>query len=237
MTTLILIRHGENDFVGKRLAGRLPDVHLNERGQQQALALAQALAGAPVRAIYSSPLERARETAAPLAEMMGLEVLIEPGLNEIDAGQWQGRFLRQLRRLKAWKAVQNQPATFRFPQGETFAEAQARAVEALQRIAERHPDELVACFTHADVIRLVTAYFLNMPLDSFQRLGADTASITVVHLGKDGRVGVPRFNQVVGFVWLEEKKKPASAGKAGRQPRQGSPSNGKESPPGKSATP
>lgn len=237
MTTLLLIRHGENDFVGKRLAGRLPDVHLNERGQQQALALAQALARAPVRAIYSSPLERARETAAPLAQLLGLEVRIEPGLNEIDVGEWQGRYLRQLRRLKAWKAVQTQPASFRFPQGETFAEAQARAVGALRRIAEHHPDELVACFSHADVIRLVTAYFLNMPLDSFQRLGADTASISMVHLGKDGQVGVPRFNQVVTFVWPEEKKKPASTGEAGRRPRQGSPFDGKGSPPKADAKP
>uniref|UniRef100_A0A7C4KFS2 Phosphoglycerate mutase n=1 Tax=Anaerolinea thermolimosa TaxID=229919 RepID=A0A7C4KFS2_9CHLR len=231
MTTLLLIRHGENDFVGKRLAGRLSGVHLNERGQQQAQALAQALARAPVRAIYSSPLERARETAAPLAQTLGLEVMIEPGLNEIDVGEWQGRFLRQLRRLKAWKTVQTQPSAFRFPQGETFAEAQARAVGALRRIAERHPEEVVACFSHADVIRLATAYFLNMPLDSFQRLGADTASITVVHLGKDGRVGVPRFNQAVTFVWPEEKKKPASPGEAGRQSRRGPSTDGKGSPP------
>lgn len=231
MTTLLLIRHGENDFVGKRLAGRLPGVHLNERGQQQAQVLAQALARAPLKAIYSSPLERARETAAPLAQVLGLEVIIEPGLNEIDVGQWQGRYIRQLRRLKAWKAVQTQPSAFRFPQGETFAEAQIRAVDALQRIAERHPEEAVACFSHADVIRLVTAYFLNMPLDSFQRLGADTASITVVHLGKDGQVGVPRFNQVVAFMWPEEKKKPASRGEAGSQGRHGIPSDGKGSPP------
>jgi probable phosphomutase (TIGR03848 family) len=203
MTTILLIRHGENGFVGKRMAGRLPDVHLNENGRRQADEVAQALARAPIRAIYSSPMERARETAAPLAQVLGLEVQIVPGLNELDMGEWQGRTLKQLRRLKAWKTIQTQPSAFRFPGGASFAEAQAHAAAELQAIAARHPEDLVACFTHADVIRLVTAYFLGLPLDSFQRLGADTASLTVVMLGKEGQIAVPRINQMMKFEWLE----------------------------------
>ncbi|MBI4928099.1 MAG: histidine phosphatase family protein [Anaerolineae bacterium] len=215
MTTLLLIRHGENDTIGKKLAGRMAGVHLNEKGQAQAAALVPALEKAPIKAIYSSPLERAQETAVPLAQALALPVQTAPGLVEIAFGEWTGRSMKDLRRLKAWKAVQNEPATFRFPGGETFAEAQARAAGELRSIAERHPDELVACFTHADVIRLVTAHFLDVPLNSFQRLGADTASITVVHLGKDGRVAVPRVNQTVGFAWPEppQKKTPSKARK------------------------
>lgn len=207
MTLILLIRHGQNNLVGKSLAGRMPGVHLNERGQQQAQALATALLHAPIKAIYSSPMERAQETAAPLAQAHGLVVEIEPGLNEVDIGEWQGRSLKQLSRLNAWKTVQKQPSAFRFPQGETFAEAQARGVAALQAIAARHPEDVVACFSHADVIRLVTAYFLDVPLDSFQRIGADTASIAMLSIGKEGQVGVWRFNQVLDFSWPEPKKK------------------------------
>lgn len=207
MTTLLLIRHGENNFVGKRLAGRLPGVILNEKGQKQAEGLAHALQKAPIKAIYSSPMERAQQTAAPLANGLGLEVKIEPGLDEVHIGDWQGRSLNQLKRLKAWKMVQSRPSAFTFPNGESFLEAQERAAAALRGIAGRHPDDLVACFTHADIIRLVTAHFLDVPLDSFQRLGADTASITVIHLGKDGQVSVPRVNQVLGLDWPEPKKK------------------------------
>jgi probable phosphoglycerate mutase len=214
MTTLLLIRHGENNLVGKRLPGRIPGVHLNERGLKQAEALVPALQKAPLKAIYSSPLERARETAEPLAIALGLEVQLVPDLADVDPGQWTGRTLKSVQRLKAWKVVQGQPSTFRFPGGETFVEAQARAVEALNAIAARHPEDLVACFTHADVVRLVTAHYLGMSLDSFQRLGADTTSITVLHIGKEGQVSVPRINQVLGFEWPEEKpKKPAKAEK------------------------
>ena len=214
MTTLLLIRHGENNLVGKRLPGRMPGVHLNERGLSQAEALVPALQKAPLKAIYSSPLERARETAAPLARALGLDVQLVPDLADVDPGEWAGRTLKSVRRLKAWKVVQEQPASFRFPGGETFVEAQTRAVKALNAIAARHPEELVACFTHADLVRLVTAHFLGMALDTFQRLGADTASLTVVHIGKEGQVSVPRINQVLGFEWPEEKpKKPAIAEK------------------------
>jgi probable phosphoglycerate mutase len=209
MTTILLIRHGENSFVGKRMAGRLPDVFLNERGQKQAAALVTALQKAPIKAVYSSPMERAQQTAAPLAAALGLAVEPAPGLNELDMGDWQGRTLKQLSRLKAWKVVQSQPSAFRFPGGESFSEAQARGVAELTAMAERHPEELVACFSHADMIRLVTAHFLNIPLDSFQRLGADTASITVLHIGKDGSAAVPRVNQVFSFEWPEPKKKDA----------------------------
>ncbi len=210
MPTLLLIRHGENHFVGKRLAGRLPGVHLNDRGRQQAQIIADRLAKAPITAIYSSPLERAMETAAPLAEAKGIEIRLLPGVMEVDYGEWQNRTLKQLRRFRLWKQVQQSPSQMRFPSGESLLEVQQRAVAALEQIASQHEEkELIAVFSHGDVIRLVTAHYLLMPLDAFQRLGTDTAALTVLIFAKNG-VFLPKINQSFDFEWHEageEKKK------------------------------
>lgn len=210
MPTILLIRHGVNDFVGKRLAGRLPGVHLNERGKSQADALADALADAPLKAIYSSPLERAVETAEPLAQRLNIEVITYPGLLEIDFGTWQGKTMEQMRRMKLWKTVQEKPSEMCFPGGESFAGAQQRIVNAVNEIAARHEEkDLVACFSHSDAIRLALAHYLAMPLDAFQRIGIDTASVSTVVLNKE-RPYVVNMNQIVGFKWpketVEEKK-------------------------------
>src|SRR5437763_978323 len=127
MPLILLIRHGENDYVKTgRMAGRLPGVHLNERGQQQTQELAEALAKAPIKAIYSSPIERAMETAAPLAEKLGLEINVRSGLLETNIGEWAGMELKAVRKLPAWKTVQSAPSRFRFPGGESFIEMQSR---------------------------------------------------------------------------------------------------------------
>ena len=210
MTTLLLIRHGENNMVGKRLAGRLPGVHLNDNGKKQAQQLAQALCEAPIKAIYSSPLERAVETAEPLARELGLQIQIAPGLVELGYGDWQGKTLKQLGRLKLWKVVQEKPSEMRFPNGESFVEVQQRAVSELDRIVAAHEEkDLVACFTHGDIIRLVMAHYLGMPLDVFQRLAANTASISVVHVDKKGRPFIAHLNQVLTFEFKQEKPDPA----------------------------
>lgn len=214
MTTILLIRHGENNLVGKRLAGRLAGVHLNQKGQEQARQVAQALYKAPIKAIYSSPLERAVETAQPLAQALGLEVQIAPGLIELEYGDWSGKTLKELGRRKLWKMVQEKPSEMRFPNGESFPEVQARAVAEIQRIAAVHSAEndLVACYSHGDVIRLLVTYFLGMPLDLFQRLGANPASISVVLINKDGRPYVAHINQVLSFE-LEAEKPESADGK------------------------
>jgi len=125
MSIFLLIRHGENDFVKQgRLAGRLPGVHLNEKGLAQAAEVADKVKGAPVKAVYSSPLERTMETAEPIAQALGLEVLPRAGLLEVDVGEWQNKTLKELHRRKIWRAVQTSPSRVRFPGGESFAEAQ-----------------------------------------------------------------------------------------------------------------
>jgi probable phosphomutase (TIGR03848 family) len=188
MPLFLLIRHGENDYVKKgRLAGRLPGVHLNENGCKQALTLAEKLAEAPIKAIYSSPLERALETARPLASAKGLEVTILPGLNEIEVGEWQDQKLRSLSRQKIWRVVQMAPSRFQFPKGEAFAAAQVRICQELETLAKQHDSkDLVVCFSHSDPIKLAVAYYAGMPLDMFQRLSISTASITALYLGEMG---------------------------------------------------
>jgi broad specificity phosphatase PhoE len=184
MTTFLLIRHGENDFLKKnKMPGRLPGIHLNERGCEQAEELARALNQLPIKAVYSSPLERAIETANPLARSLGLEIQICPELTDIDVGDWEGRSWKMLGRTRIWKAIQITPSKFQFPGGESFAQAQERIVQTLDVIIEAHPtDELIAIFFHSDPIKLAVAHYLGLSLDSFQRLAAFTGSVTLLKL-------------------------------------------------------
>lgn len=188
MPIILLIRHGENQYVKKnRLAGRIPDVHLNEKGREQAQILAENIRNAPIKAVYSSPLERTMETAAPIAESLNLEVIPRPGLIEIDYGDWQDKTLKSLRRRKLWKIVQGAPSHMNFPGGESFAEAQLRVRNELKTLSFQHkPKEMLVCVSHADIIKLAVTYFLGMPLDSFQRMHVAPASITTIHLGEAG---------------------------------------------------
>lgn len=209
MPLLLLIRHGENDFTkNHKLAGRLPGVHLNEKGQKQAQALGEALKDVPIKAIYASPLERARETAAPIAESHNLKIIQEPGLMDTDVGQWQGRSWKVLRLTKAWKIVQHSPSRFKFPEGESFPECQVRIVNALERAIKKHnkPQDIIAIVFHADPIKLAVAHFLGMPLDHFQRLSCDTGSLTALYVNEMG-ANLIKLNQRPPFDFLQKEKK------------------------------
>src|SRR5574341_797909 len=165
----------------------MPGVHLNEKGRAQAQALAEKLAQAPIKAVYTSPLERAIETANPIAGALGLEVSIQPGLIETNCGEWQGKSHKFLRRLKVWRIVQNSPSLFRFPGGESFAESQVRVVAEIEMLRAQHEEkDLFVCVSHADPIRLAVAYYLGLPLDHFQRLFAAPASISALYIGEAG---------------------------------------------------
>jgi probable phosphomutase (TIGR03848 family) len=202
MSTLLLVRHGETASNAKGvMSGRLPGIPLNEKGRMQAEAVAAVLAKAPIKYIYSSPIQRAQETASYLSKLLEMEVQIADGITETDIGTWSGRSVKQCARTKLWQTVIHKPSELTFPGGESFAGIQKRATAELRAIALRHPEDLVACFTHADIIRLVVAEFLGMDLDAFQRLGSDNCSITVVHFNKEGRVSVPKINQTVSIEW------------------------------------
>lgn len=209
MPLLLLIRHGENDYVKTgKMAGRLPEIHLNERGQKQAQALSEALKDVPITAIYASPLERAMETASPIAESHKLSIIKEPDLMDTDIGKWQGKSLKVLRLMKLWKIVQNAPSRFRFPEGESFVEAQTRYIRVLERIIQKHnkPKDIIAVVFHADPIKLAVAHFLGMPLDHFQRLSCDTGSLTALYLSESG-ANLLKLNQRPPFDFLSKAKK------------------------------
>lgn len=212
MPILLLIRHGDNDVFKTRLAGRMPGVHLNADGLRQAKLLAQSLANAPLAAIYSSPLERALETAAPLAEAHRLEVQIHPGLIEIGYGRLQGRTYKQVQRMKVWKQVHEQPSAVQFPGGERMTDVLQRVVAALDELSAQHTEQqVIACVTHGDVVRLAVAHYLGLPLDEYNRFMVSTASVTTLALG-NGRARLLNLNQVAQPAWPaapQPGKKPA----------------------------
>ncbi len=202
MPVFLLIRHGETDYNKKsRIASRLPGVHLNRRGLQQAQQLAEKLADVPIKAIHSSPLERAIETAQPLARALNLEIVPNPGLLETDCGDWQGRSIKKLHRQKIWQSVQQHPSLFHFPGGEWIGECQHRMVQVLETLRLGYTrDDVVACFSHADPIKQVIAYYLGLPLDNFQRLSIDLASVTALQITENAS-HLFTLNYNLGFSW------------------------------------
>jgi len=197
-TLVLLVRHGATPTTGQVLPGRAPGLHLSEAGRAQAAAVAERFATLKLDAIYTSPLERASETAAPTAAAKGLTPIQEPGLLEADVGEWTGRTLASLARLKEWRGVHGSPSTFRFPGGESLAELQARVVAVLDRLHAAHPGGTVACFSHSDPIRLGLVFALGAPLDAFGRVVVDTGSISALRFTTGHPPQVLSTNTVTG---------------------------------------
>lgn len=183
---LLLIRHAVNDWVGERLAGRTPGVHLNQEGRAQAEALAGMLSDVPLAAVYSSPLERTRETAAPLAKAHGLTVEIRDELGEVAYGEWTGRAIKELQDEDLWPVVQVYPSGARFPGGEAMRAVQARLVAAIDAIRDAHPRQTVAVVSHSDPIKMAVAFYAGLSLDLFQRLTISPASVTALSFSRFG---------------------------------------------------
>lgn len=180
-TTILLVRHGQTPTTGKLLPGRARGLHLADAGRQQAERAAERIAELPkVDAVYTSPLERARETAAPIGRVTGQKPQIDRGLLECDFGEWTGASLRRLARKQEWVTVQRAPSTFRFPGGESFVEMQLRIVTALERLRDRHPGGTIVCVSHADPIKAAVAHALGTHLDLFQRIVIGTCSISTL---------------------------------------------------------
>lgn len=186
MTTFILIRHGMTDLVGHTIAGRTSGVRLNAAGREQAEQLAARLARLPIKHVYSSPLERARETAAPLARLFGCEVSVSEAFDELDFGAWTNRTLAELEGLPEWKAFNTRRSTTAPPSGESMLSVQARTVAELERLRLLHPEAHVAVVSHADVIRALLAHLLGAPLDLLLRLHVDPATFSIVEAYGDG---------------------------------------------------
>ena len=202
MTVFYLIRHAAHGLLGHRIAGRMPGVRLSAAGNAQAQRLADQLASSPIQAVYASPLERARETAQPLAARLGLQVEIAEDVNELDFGEWTGRTLEELREIAEWGLFNSFRSGARIPGGELMPEAQMRIVRFLERAARRHADAHVAVVSHGDVIKSALAYYLGAPLDLFQRIEVGPASVSTVELQPWG----PR---ILAVNWSDQPTPPA----------------------------
>lgn len=188
-TVVLLVRHGQTPTTGKVLPGRAKGLHLSEHGRAQAAAVAERVAQLPrIDALYASPLERARETASPIAAATGLRTAVHKGLLECDFGRWTGAKLADLFKKPEWTTVQRSPSSFRFPGGESFTEMQTRIVGALDDIRQRHPGGTVVCVSHADPIKAAVAHAMGTHLDLFQRIVIGTCSVSAVSWSVAGPV-------------------------------------------------
>ena len=211
MTTVVLVRHGLTHMTGPVLAGWTPGLHLDERGQKQATAVAERLRPVTFAAMVSSPLDRCLDTIGAIADGREGAVQIDDRLGECRYGDWTGRPLKELAKDPLWKVVQNHPSavTFPGPEGEPLRETQNRAVAAVRDWNARlGPDATWLACSHGDVIKAIVADAMGLHLDSFQRIMVDPCSVTVIRY-TETRPFVVRVNDTGGGVadLLPPKKK------------------------------
>ncbi len=193
-TTLLLVRHGENDWVkSNKLAGRTPGVHLNDKGRAQARRLSDRLLDWPIAAVYSSPLERCTETAQILAAPHHLDVEQNDGLLEADIGEWTGKKINDLKNTELWRIVQTAPSFATFPGGESMRVMQSRIVEAVHQIVTLHPDQIVLACSHSDMIKAALAHYIGAHLDHFQRIHVSPSALSIIYFTAHGPI-VERLN-------------------------------------------
>jgi probable phosphomutase (TIGR03848 family) len=187
VTTFYLVRHGVTSHTGHKLTGWMEGVGLSSEGRAQAEGAAAMLAGAPLRAIYSSPIDRCWQTAEIVAARHPrLEVRATEEIGEVRYGTWTGRTLKSLAKLKLWEVVQRFPSGMTFPEGESLRAVQARAVNEIEVLRQRHPKASVCCVTHADVIKLVLAHYLGVHIDLYQRIAVAPASVSAFSVSDRG---------------------------------------------------
>ena len=189
-TLVFLVRHGQTPTTGKTLPGRAKGLHLADKGHEQAANVAERIAplAKRVAAVYASPLERTKETAAPIGKAVGQRVRTNRGLLECDFGDWTGAELKALGKLPEWKQVQRYPSGFRFPGGESFSEMQVRINDAVAKMVAAHPGKAVVAVSHADPIKAVVAHAMGTHLDLFQRIVVSPCSVTAILYSADGPV-------------------------------------------------
>jgi probable phosphoglycerate mutase len=195
-TTFFLVRHAAHDRVASVLCGRMPGVSLGPRGHEQARRVAARLSTENVASVQSSALERARQTAEPIAGCVARNVELNDGIMEVDFGAWSGRSFEDLERDPRWASWNKARAVSRPPGGETMLEAQARIVGAIERLESVYRDRAVVLVSHADVIKAALLYHLGLPIDAFARFDIDAASISTLVVGSWGSK-VVRLNEVV----------------------------------------
>lgn len=199
MTTFHLIRHAEKDADEELLVGRTPGIGLSTRGKRQAGALARLLAPESIQHVYCSPMQRARETAEPLAQQRALPVQVSPALDEINFGDWTGMSFPELAPHSRWKQFNAFRSGTRVPGGEAMVEVQARFVAEMLRLHEAFPDDGVALVSHGDPIRVAIAYFLGTPLDLFERIEISISSVSTLAIDEYGA-------RVLRMNWVAEEE-------------------------------
>ena len=190
-TTILLVRHGKTPTTGQVLPGRAKGLHLADEGIAQAETAAARIAGLgkrKVKAVYASPMERTKETAAPIAKALGLRVQSRRGLIEADFGDWTGAKLGDLMKKPEWSQVQRYPSGFRFPDGESFSQMQERICDTLQALVAEHPGQTIVAVSHADPIKAAVAHAMGTHLDLFQRIVVGPCSISAVTYTQGGPV-------------------------------------------------
>lgn len=202
---LFLIRHAVTSHTGTQLTGWTPGVHLSDEGRAQAGALVERMLPVRLEAVYSSPVDRALETAKPLAASKGLRVRVREGIGEVRYGDWEGKRLAAIARTRAWRRVLAHPSEGRFPGGETIAETQARALGTVRAIIDAHARGSVAIVSHADVIKLVIAHYAGLHLDLYSRLGIAPASVSVLWVG-DGAPRIIKLNDTGSLDRLQTRR-------------------------------
>lgn len=180
MQLVLLIRHGRAEYRPGHLYGWTPGVHLSSEGREEVKRLAERLGDVKLKAVYSSPLDRCLETAEAVVEGRRLTVETVDELGEVRYGKWQGKSFRSLVKTPLWRTVQLVPSQATFPGGESLLELQRRGVEAIEAIRAKHKSGVVAAVSHADTIKAITAHYLGLHLDLFQRINVDTASVTAL---------------------------------------------------------
>jgi probable phosphoglycerate mutase len=188
VTTVILARHGETDWNREQRWQGHADPGLNETGRRQAAELARRLAGLGLAAIYSSDLRRARETAEAVGAAAGLEVVPEPGLREIDVGEWSGLTTAEIARDFGEGLARHQAGGDGWRRGETHAAMSERVVSTVARLAAAHPGQRVLCVLHGGVIRALLAHAAGVPLRDYRRAHPGPVNGSVARIAvEDGR--------------------------------------------------
>ena len=213
-TRLILVRHAVTAHTGPLLSGRMPGIHLSDKGVGQAEAAATRLAKLPIAAIYASPIERTTQTAQCIAAHHAMDVSPLPGVIEADYGDWTGGKIADLAKTDEWRVVQVAPSRAQFPGGESIRAMQARMVDALDAIVAAHPHETVVVVSHADPIKSAIAHYTGMHLDLFQRVHVSPASVTVFDFHAYGCMLV-KCNDTGGLDDLLPEPEAPSVGEAG----------------------
>jgi probable phosphoglycerate mutase len=210
---LFLIRHAVTAHTGELLTGWMPGVHLSDEGRDQARTMTERMRPVKLAAVYSSPVDRALETAKVLASSKGLRVRIREGIGEVRYGEWEGRRLATIAKTKQWRRVVSHPGDTRFPGGETIRETQCRSLDTVAHIAGENAGQPVAVVSHADVIKLVIAYYAGIPLELYARIGVSPASVSVLSVGE----GPPRLVKVNDTGSLSELAPPPKIRLKGRR--------------------